>query len=256
MAKVAWLLAAVVLVGVAVGQAAHLSASGKVTLQVFYEALCKDSIRFVKDQLKPTYEAVGSERMVVDFVPYGRARTTPSATGYTFECEHGPNECRGNELQACGLARLTDNMKQVKFVYCVETQTDPSRPDNTCITEAGLDPNDINGCTDGTEGQKLLAQLGYKTPIPNLYPNHRLQRGIQQEGPGLGGEKPALRGLRQARLREQSSRMQKFFLFLNIPQKCNAGVAFKHYFDRLHQVMTVFQFCGREMQLRILLLAL
>lgn len=170
MAKVAWLLAAVVLVGVAVGQAAHLSASGKVTLQVFYEALCKDSIRFVKDQLKPTYEAVGSERMVVDFVPYGRARTTPSATGYTFECEHGPNECRGNELQACGLARLTDNMKQVKFVYCVETQTDPSRPDNTCITEAGLDPNDINGCTDGTEGQKLLAQLGYKTPTLTYTP--------------------------------------------------------------------------------------
>lgn len=42
-------------------------------MQVMYESLCPDSIRFVKDQLMPTFETLGSQRMVVELVPYGKA---------------------------------------------------------------------------------------------------------------------------------------------------------------------------------------
>lgn len=49
-------------------------------VQVMYESLCPDSIRFIKDQLTPAYEALGSQRMVVEFVPYGKATVKAETT--------------------------------------------------------------------------------------------------------------------------------------------------------------------------------
>ena len=42
------------------------------TVQVYYESLCPDSIRFIKNQLMPTYEKLGNY-FDVEFVPYGKA---------------------------------------------------------------------------------------------------------------------------------------------------------------------------------------
>lgn len=157
-------LAALLLAAVA-GSVAGGSIGKKVMVQVLYESLCPDSIRFVKDQLAPAFETLGSQRMVVEFVPYGKATTYPSDTGYAFRCQHGPSECRGNKLQACGLARLLgDNKKQVKFVNCVMSQTNPARPNDKCLTEAGLSPDEVQDCAGGREGQVLLAGMGEKTP--------------------------------------------------------------------------------------------
>lgn len=120
------------------------------------------------------------------------SQTYPSDTGFAFRCQHGPSECRGNKLQACGLARLLgDNKKQVKFVNCVMSQTNPSRPSEKvrsyslsgpalqrlllfvtlccpcvvqCLTEVGLRPEEVKDCAAGREGQVLLAGMGEKTP--------------------------------------------------------------------------------------------
>lgn len=39
-----------------------------------YESKCPDSITFIKEQLAPTYAALGSQLIVVDFIPYGIAK--------------------------------------------------------------------------------------------------------------------------------------------------------------------------------------
>lgn len=130
-----------------------------------YESLCPDSIRFIKEQLTPAYEALGSQRMVVEFVPYGKATTYPTDTGYSFRCQHGSNECRGNKVMACGLARLlADNKRQVKFVNCIMSQTNPSKMSDKCISDADLEARDMLDCVNSREGQVLLAGMGEKTP--------------------------------------------------------------------------------------------
>lgn len=52
----------------------------QVMMQVMYESLCPDSIRFVKDQLTPAYETLGSQRLAVEFVPYGKATVRVKTT--------------------------------------------------------------------------------------------------------------------------------------------------------------------------------
>ena len=42
------------------------------SVQVYYESLCPVSIRFIKDQLYPTWEKLG-KYMEVEFVPFGKA---------------------------------------------------------------------------------------------------------------------------------------------------------------------------------------
>ncbi len=45
---------------------------------------------------------------------------TPNASGgWSFDCQHGPNECTGNKYQACLLTKLASNDLQVKAVNCI-----------------------------------------------------------------------------------------------------------------------------------------
>lgn len=44
-----------------------------VQLTVFYEALCPDSMRWMKNQLRPTWDKFGGRYLVVDFIPFGHA---------------------------------------------------------------------------------------------------------------------------------------------------------------------------------------
>jgi len=38
---------------------------------------------------------------------------------WSFECQHGPEECRGNKVQACGLKYIANVDQQVAYVNCV-----------------------------------------------------------------------------------------------------------------------------------------
>lgn len=45
----------------------------KVQVGVFYESLCPDSIRFVKNQLEPIYQDF-NEFIQIDFIPFGKSK--------------------------------------------------------------------------------------------------------------------------------------------------------------------------------------
>ena len=67
-------------------------------MDVFYETLCPDSIKFLKEQLFPTYTTLKGI-MNVQIFPYGNCNQTLSEEGlWQFQCQHKEKECRLNQV--------------------------------------------------------------------------------------------------------------------------------------------------------------
>ncbi|KAK9717460.1 Gamma interferon inducible lysosomal thiol reductase (GILT) [Popillia japonica] len=140
------------------------SAQDNIKVSVFYESLCPDSIRFITQQLYPNYDAV-STYITVDFVPYGKATHTLNDGVWEFQCQHGPNECHGNMLQACALNIIEEQAVKVSFVNCVMSTAYPA---NDAYVEECADANGISWasivqCVEDGSGGNLLAALGDRT---------------------------------------------------------------------------------------------
>ncbi|XP_059085421.1 GILT-like protein 1 [Tigriopus californicus] len=139
--------------------------ASKAKLGLYYESLCPDSQDFFQDQFIRTYESLG-QYLDVYFNPFGHATyTQTSEGGWTFECQHGPNECYGNLIQACILDRVQDQDIRSEVITCIMTSTDQStsweETNKKCIDVVPeLDYNDIIGCQSSTEGENLLKNMG------------------------------------------------------------------------------------------------
>lgn len=134
--------------------------SDPVRLAVFFESLCPDSIRFMEDQLYPTWNNV-PEIMDVDLNAYGFITETPlTGGGYKFECQHGPDECEGNLMLACAKNYITDQSQYVDFTLCVMMSDNPPYSGQTCADNAGIPFNQIDECWKSEESQHLLHEIG------------------------------------------------------------------------------------------------
>ncbi|KAF4527255.1 hypothetical protein B566_EDAN006974, partial [Ephemera danica] len=137
---------------------------GPVNVQLYYESLCPDSINLIRDELYPTWQSL-KNRFNVDWLPYGKAshRKTADNTSYTFQCQHGPRECRGNMMMACGIDVLTSPEDRMKWIHCVMTSPSPNTAGQRCATSLQLDYNPIQTCEQSNRGKQLLATYGDRT---------------------------------------------------------------------------------------------
>lgn len=87
----------------------------KFSMKVYYEALCPDSRKLMAD-LGREYPQF-KKYVKLDFVPFGRAESL-DAEGNEFKCHHGPKECVGNKVHACGIKYLTSQDAQQQFAVC------------------------------------------------------------------------------------------------------------------------------------------
>lgn len=87
----------------------------KFSMKVYYEALCPDSRKLMAD-LGREYQEF-KKYVKLDFVPFGRAESL-DAEGNEFKCHHGPKECVGNKVHACGIKYLTSQDAQQQFAVC------------------------------------------------------------------------------------------------------------------------------------------
>nr|ADX36408.1 gamma-interferon-inducible lysosomal thiol reductase precursor [Brachymyrmex patagonicus] len=150
-----------------------------VNVDVYYESLCSDSMRWTVNQFLPSYPEL-KNNLDVTFIPYGKAtHARENETGpWQFLCQHGPAECRGNKAQACAIHAIrTSEAAQdhqqltVKLVGCAMSARNPSIAVPQCAQENGLKEETrklIDDCIASPFGDDLLAANGDKTH--NLQP--------------------------------------------------------------------------------------
>ncbi|XP_035719054.1 GILT-like protein 1 [Vespa mandarinia] len=147
-----------------------------VNVNVYYESLCGDSIRWIKDQLLPSYTSL-KKHLKITLIPYGKATQTRNAeTGrWHFSCQHGPSECLGNKAQACGIHAIESNYEEneqqdqiVNLIGCTMSDQYPPSAVENCAVKQNLKEGalkSISECTkaDNSLADDLLAANGDKT---------------------------------------------------------------------------------------------
>ena len=149
MATLLFLLTALV---AGAGTALRTDPSPPLSVVLYYESLCPDCQAFISDGFAEAWRAV-PEILNVTLVPWGFATATPDgAGGWTFQCQHGPDECQGNKLHACGVYLAPTRAASVDFSVCLESQEAGER----CAHEAGLDWTSLTDCVQRRDTDQLM----------------------------------------------------------------------------------------------------
>ncbi|KAF2895476.1 hypothetical protein ILUMI_10701 [Ignelater luminosus] len=154
----------------------------KPLVTIFYEPLCPYSQRFITNILYPVYANLGTY-IQVDFIPYGIVKRQKVNNDWTYECQHGPEECAISKLQVCGIAKAGDQNSHMEYVYCIEHDIDTAHDIQTlahCASKLELSEDEVLKCAEGPEGDKLFGLLGDKQQtlapglngVPTVYINN------------------------------------------------------------------------------------
>ncbi|XP_027232210.2 gamma-interferon-inducible lysosomal thiol reductase-like [Penaeus vannamei] len=131
-----------------------------VTVSVYYESLCPDSQRFVVTQLYPVWQDL-KEIMLLDVNSYGKSKDTPAGDGYTFECQHGPDECEGNIMLTCA-KKYSSEEQYMSFANCTMAELVGTAAGARCAEVSGVNYTRVYDCFNSVEGQQLQHEVGVK----------------------------------------------------------------------------------------------
>ncbi|XP_071039484.1 gamma-interferon-inducible lysosomal thiol reductase-like isoform X2 [Parasteatoda tepidariorum] len=140
----------------------------RVNVTIAYESLCPDSKRFFHKQFVPTFNRL-SNYMNVKFLPFGNELISRLPSKVKFECQHGPNECYRNKIQACFIAYDGNTTNQVKFINCAFDVKKAKKHVENCFDDENFHSK-IKHCADGIMGDELLLKTGLETPAHSFIP--------------------------------------------------------------------------------------
>lgn len=137
------------------------SADDKISVSVYYESLCPDSIKFFTTQLYPTYTSPLKRYFNLKLIPFGKStQRGPN----DFDCHHGPKECYGNKVQGCILRYVDVEADQMKFINCLMglalNNKNGPYPLDQCGRSNNFNTNPIVQCANSTEGNEVLSKNG------------------------------------------------------------------------------------------------
>ncbi|XP_034469051.1 LOW QUALITY PROTEIN: gamma-interferon-inducible lysosomal thiol reductase [Hippoglossus hippoglossus] len=138
-----------------------------VVVGLYYESLCPGCRMFLVNTLLPTWVLL-SDIMTLTLVPYGNAVEKPDGQKYTFECQHGEQECLGNMIEAC----LMNKTNASRIIFCMESSSDVIKSAQSCgIHDPDLSWDDVMSCVKGDVGNQLMHQNAMMTKALN--PPHK-----------------------------------------------------------------------------------
>lgn len=155
----------------------------RVKVEIFYETLCPYCQNFITNSLASAWkDAELRDHMEVYFYPYGNAQTIPKdnvsdgyrywhaeldneGVDYVFPCQHGPDECFGNHLQACAIDMLSTQDRYVPFIMCMEGNDTVSQEMSSfdCAKSLGISLDEVRKCVQGKQGNDLMRTIGQVT---------------------------------------------------------------------------------------------
>ncbi|XP_018579492.1 GILT-like protein 1 [Anoplophora glabripennis] len=146
----------------------------KLNVEILFESLCPDSLRFIREQLHPHLKEL-APYVNLKLVPFGKSASLEDGT--QFICQHGPQECKGNRIMSCALERISDQTLQVDYVNCFMTifkrgKHNPEEFGQLCAMQSGLDINDVMKCYNTNEGtiHQLRAEDDTVRILPKFIP--------------------------------------------------------------------------------------
>ena len=97
----------------------------EVSINIYYESLCPYSRQYVIEQLYPTYNSDLGKYLDVGLFPIALQYTPDGSGGWNFECQHGNNECVGNQYQVCLIDQIKEESIQIAALNCILDDNQP-----------------------------------------------------------------------------------------------------------------------------------
>nr|GEV70836.1 hypothetical protein [Tanacetum cinerariifolium] len=141
----------------------------KVSLTLYYEALCPYCENFIVNYLYKIFENGLISIVDLKLSPYGNAKISSNGT---IICQHGEWECILNTVEACAIHTWPAVGDYFPFVYCVEKLTFEGKYTEweTCFEKLNLDSKPVTDCISSGFGNDL--NLQYADEIKALEPPH------------------------------------------------------------------------------------
>ncbi|XP_066247011.1 GILT-like protein 1 [Euwallacea similis] len=140
----------------------HLSvSSNSVKVSLYYETLCPNCIDFIKNQLHLNYKLFGKDLIQLELIPYGNAWEDGLKN---FTCQHGPEECYGNEVEGCVINSKSIDISE-SFVSCSEDLQGTSLKANLklCAGKNQIKWEEIEECLSSGKALDIMAENEAKT---------------------------------------------------------------------------------------------
>ncbi|NXH60659.1 GILT reductase, partial [Rhabdornis inornatus] len=157
-------------------------AAAPVQLSLYYESLCPACREFLVMKLFPTWLLLPEEMLNITLVPYGNAQERNVSGKLDFECQHGPEECLGNMMEACLMHEAKNFSTYFPVIFCLESGSSVTQNLEAClqIYAPELDSGRITACVQGDTGVTLMHHNAQMTDA--LQPQHQYVPWITVNG--------------------------------------------------------------------------
>ncbi|XP_047334248.1 gamma-interferon-responsive lysosomal thiol protein-like [Impatiens glandulifera] len=145
--------------------------SHKVNLSIYYESLCPYCANFISNNLNKIFENGIISIVNLRLIPWGNAYMKDN---YTWVCQHGPDECMLNTVEACAINVWPDRGAHYnfRFIKCVEGLHLQNKHNEwkNCFGSEKLDSKPVLDCFNSGHGFQL--ERGYADETTHLDPPH------------------------------------------------------------------------------------